>query len=255
MASLIIKKDKLEKGEYWLISGFPGIANVAKITVDYLIDKLNTELVLEAYSPLFPSFVLVSDKYLIETPKIKIYKVEGKDILILTGDSQPDSSIATNRLTLALLELLKNKGVKNILTLGGIGLSYEPEDPKVYIAGTHKTLVNEIAKKSKNIEINKNTNEVVGPIIGLAGTLVGYAPLYKIKGVTLLAETFSHPMYLGINGAYKLVNIIKDVFELDIDTKELEDELRKIREAKEKALKQLQSKFNITKEDVLRYFG
>lgn len=255
MASLIIKKDKIEKGEYWLLSGFPGIANVAKITVDYLIDKLKTKLVFEGYSSLFPSFVTVNEKSLVEPPSIRIYKVEDKPLLILTGTAQPDSSIATNRLTLKLLELFKEKGVKRIITFGGIGLSYEPDDPKVYIAGTNKTFIEEIVKKVKNIEINRNAHEVVGPIIGLAGTLVGYSPLYKIKGAVLLAETFSHPLYLGISGAYKLVNIVKELFELDIDTKELEEELKKIKEAKEKALKQLQAKYNITKEDVLRYFG
>ena len=54
-----------------LIEGLPGVGNVGKIAVDFLIDKFEPTTVCEIYSTSFPHSVFVNDNNLIEMPVVK----------------------------------------------------------------------------------------------------------------------------------------------------------------------------------------
>ncbi len=252
----LVLKDELEKGDYITISGFPGVANVAKIAVDYLIDKLETEKVAEFYSDSLPAFATINENNELEPRKIELYKVKDKNLLLLTGNAQPVSSQGTNVVSRKLLRYLSKKGTKKIIAFSGIGLNVEPDDPKVYVAATDPKEAEEISKKVKVVEVRLKAYESVSMIFGLAGTLPALAPMYKMKGISLMAETLASPWYLGVLGAYKLILVVNELFNLNLDMKEIEEEVKKIKEAKEEALKKMKSAFTETaKRDVLRYFG
>ena len=67
-----------------LIEGLPGIGNVGKITLDYLVDSLNAKPFLEIYSNRFPNSVFVNEYNLIDLPKITLYykKIKGKEFIL-----------------------------------------------------------------------------------------------------------------------------------------------------------------------------
>ena len=64
--------------------------------------------------------------------------------------------------------------------------------------------------------------------MGVSGLLVGLSKKKNIDSIALLAETYNHPMYLGINGAKEILKLINKKFELKLDLKKLDKESKKI---------------------------
>ena len=54
---------------------------------------------------------------------------------------------------------------------------------------------------------------------------MGLAEKRGIKGVALLAETFGHPIYLGIKGAKELLRVLENKFSFKIDLKKMSKEI------------------------------
>jgi len=76
-----------------LMIGLPGMANVGKIALDYLVSELNADLFATLNSDRGPAFSLISEDNLIVLPNIDIYhkKIEKKDFFFIVGDYQPIS--------------------------------------------------------------------------------------------------------------------------------------------------------------------
>ncbi|RME54815.1 hypothetical protein D6777_02595 [Candidatus Woesearchaeota archaeon] len=212
-----------------LIEGLPGIGNVGKVAVDFIIDSLKAKKVIEIYSYHFPHSVFINEKNMVELPVIEIYhkKVGKKDFLFLAGDVQPVDEYSCYKFCDLVLDILEEYGGKEVITLGGIGLQTVPNKPKVYVTGTKWDFVKTFRGASNKIY------GVVGPIVGVSGVLLGLAKLRKIPSASLLAQTFGHPAYLGIKGARETLKILDkkyklklDISQLDEEIEELEDELK-----------------------------
>lgn len=229
----IIKTKDVKMEKPILIEGLPGIGNVGKIAVDFMIENLKAKKIYEIYSNKYPHAVFVNEKNLIETPRIDIYhkKVGEKDILFLVGDIQPIDEEACYTFCNELLDLFKNLKGEEIITLGGIGLQRIPENPQVYCTGNSKKII----QKYKTKRLNQNIYGVVGPIIGVTGLLVGLSTRKKIPAIALLAETLGHPTYLGIKGAREILELLNEKLKLKLDLKRLDEEITEIeREIKTK---------------------
>ena len=55
-----------------LIEGLPGMGNVGKITVDFMVESLKAEKFMEIKSGVFPNSVFVNEENLVELPKIEL---------------------------------------------------------------------------------------------------------------------------------------------------------------------------------------
>lgn len=211
------------------IEGLPGIGNVGKITVDYLIDELKAKKLYSFFSYTFPHSVFVNEHNLVELPSISMYyvKTKGKarDYLFLAGDIQPTDETSSYMFCEIILEMLKEAGCKEIVTIGGIGLIDIPKEPGLYCTANSKDIIKRFQKHGK---INNKIYGVIGPIIGVTGVLVGMAQEYDIEAISLLAETFGHPMHLGIKGSREILKVLKRRFRLSINLKHLDSEVAKI---------------------------
>jgi uncharacterized protein len=214
-----------------LIEGLPGIGNVGKVAVDFLIDELEANLLYEFHSYSFPHSIFVNEKNLVEMPKISMHLVKRKgkkrDILFLSGDIQPIDEKSCYLFVEEILNICKNLGCNEVIALGGIGLSDIPEEPKIFITGNTKKQINEF---KKGLKIYDKLYGLVGPIVGVSGLICGMAPEKKIDSIILLAETHGHPMYLGIKGAQELLKVLDNKFNLKINILELENEVKGIEE-------------------------
>ena len=209
-----------------LIEGLPGIGNVGKITLDYIVDSLNAQAFLEIYSHKFPNSVFVNEDNLIDLPRITFYykKIKEKEFIFLGGDVQPVDEIGSYEFCHEVLKLFKKFNGKKIITLAGIGLPKIPNNPKVYATGNSK----EIMKFFNDKRINNEIFGTVGPIIGVTGLLIGLAKEYEIDAICLLSQTFGHPNYLGIKGARELLKVLDSKFKFDLDFGSLEKEIKEI---------------------------
>lgn len=209
-----------------LIEGLPGIGNVGKIAVDFMIDSLNAKKLMEITSYNFPHCVFVNEENLVELPTIELYykNIKNNTYLFLSGDIQPIDEQSCYSFCEKILDLFqKNKG-KEIITLGGLAIEKIPEKPEIYCAGSNTKTLNKYFKKRKNL---------VGPIIGVSGLLTGLAKRRKLNAISLLAETYGHPTYLGVKSAKELLNFLNSklklkmkISELDKDIKEIESEFK-----------------------------
>ncbi|MCX6710278.1 MAG: PAC2 family protein [Candidatus Woesearchaeota archaeon] len=211
-----------------LVEGLPGIGNVGKIAVDFIVEELKPDKVYEIFSDSFPHSVFVNEKNLVELPSVRIYAKkmkDGRDLLFLAGDVQPVDEASSYEFAEKILDIFDKMGGSEIITLGGIGLSEAPESPKVFCTGNSKEL---IEKYKKGTEIECKLYGIVGPIIGAAGLLLGLSNKNKAPGIALLAETFGHPMYIGIKGAKEIVNILNKKLNLKIKTEKLDKDIKEL---------------------------
>ncbi|HJN56442.1 MAG: PAC2 family protein [Candidatus Woesearchaeota archaeon] len=220
------KRPKLSKP--LLIEGLPGIGNVGKVAVDFLIDELKAKKLYEITSYTFPHSVFVNEDNLVELPMIEVFykKFDGKrqDLLLLAGDVQPMDEVSNYEFSDRLLDMVQQFKGKEIITLGGIGLAEVPKKPKVYCTANNKKII----QKYKDGMINDKLYGVVGPIVGVSGLLVGLAKRRKIDAITFLAETYGHPMYLGIKGAREILKVLDKKLKLKIDLNRLDKEIKDI---------------------------
>lgn len=209
-----------------LIEGMPGIGNVGKIAEDFLIDDLKAKKAYDFFSYNFPHSVFVNENNLVELPRIEMYykKFNDKrnDLLLLGGDIQPVDSVACFEFCNAILEIVEKNKVKEIITLGGIGLQYIPKKPKVYCTGNSKEM---LKKYKEGIDVEDKIYGAVGPIIGVSGVLLGMAKRRNINAMTFLAETFGHPMHIGIKESQEILKILNKKLNLGLNLKKLETDI------------------------------
>jgi len=220
-----------------LIEGLPGIGNVGKIAVDFIVDNIGAKKMFEIHSDNFPHAVFVNEKNMVELPLIDIYhkKIGKNDILFLAGDIQPIDEPSCYDFCHQLIGLMEQNNCKEIITMGGIGLQKIPEKPVVYCTSNSK----EIIKKYKTNNLNNKIYGVVGPILGVSGLLVGLSKNKNIPAMALLAETFGHPNYLGIKGARAILMILNKKLNFGLELKELDDEITEIEKEIKTKTKQL----------------
>lgn len=205
---------KISAKNFYLIEGLPGMGNVGKIAIDFMIDNLKAEKVMEIYSYSFPHCVFVNENNLVELPSIKLYlkKFNNNSFLFLAGDIQPLDEISCYEFCNLILDLFEKYNGKEVITLGGIGHQQIPKNPKVYCTGNDKNMI-------KRYIINGVSNKihgVVGPIIGVSGLLLGTAQQRNIPAIALLAETYGHPTYLGMKGAREILKVLNKKFNLKL---------------------------------------
>jgi len=209
------------------IEGLPGIGNVGKIAVDFMIEEFKAVKLYSFFSYRFPHSVFINEQNLIEMPKLELYykKFNGKkrDLLLLAGDIQPIDEESCYTFCERILDIAKQYNCTEIITTGGIGLQSIPEKPRVYCTSNDARFLKEYTKK--DLPVEKNIFGVVGPIVGVSGIFLGLAKRRRVKGVALLAETFGHPMYLGIKGAKELLRVLEKKFNYGIDINRMSKEI------------------------------
>src|SRR3989338_7160595 len=80
------------------IEGLPGIGNVGKVAVDFLIDELKAKRLYEITSYSFPHSVFVNEDNLVELPIVEVFYRQSpgkRDLLLLVGDVQPVDEISS----------------------------------------------------------------------------------------------------------------------------------------------------------------
>lgn len=225
MTKFIIKqefKPKLDKPV--LVEGLPGIGNVARLSVDYLVDKLKAKKFMELFSDAFPNSVTINDDSTIKMFSIEFYhaKAGGRDLIFLSGDVQPTSDAESYALSEKVVEIAKGLGVKELITIGGIGLPEVPDKVKV-----HCVINDESLKKSlKGLKLVFDGSDTVRIILGATGLLLGIAQLKGLKGFSLLAETFNHSQHVGIKEAREVLKVLTKHLGFDLDFKEMNDEIK-----------------------------
>ncbi|MBW3011826.1 PAC2 family protein [Candidatus Woesearchaeota archaeon] len=238
-----------------LIEGLPGIGNVGKIAVDFMVENLKAKKVYDLFSYSLPHSVFIKENSLVELPKLEIYykKTKNQDLLLLAGDIQPVNEHGCYSFCEHVIDIAEKHGCREIVTIGGIGLDKPPQgEPKVYCAANSDSIVKDFSKKTK---IDCKSYGVVGPIVGATGILVGLSQKRKIPAIALLAETFAHPMYLGIKEARSVLKALEAKYNLGLKLQDLDKEIKDVEKEIMKKTKEMQSVTMRDTKEKLNYIG
>ena len=210
----VSKKPSLKKPI--LIEGFPGVGNVARIVVDFLIKKTKAKKYMEIYFYRFPNSAFLTEDHLIKLPKAEVYysKQKGRDFIFIVGDVQPGEEYASYKFSEAMLDAGEELGAKEIVTLGGISAKTDIPKPNVYGACTEKSYFPSL--KKAGVRFDRRGSII---IIGAAGLMLGLGQLRKMKGFALLADTSAEPGHVGTNAAREIITILVKYFILFVSVK------------------------------------
>ena len=238
----IISKPKARHGI--LIEGLPGIGNVGKIAVDYIMGQLKTENIVNFYSYAMPNSAIVDKDNLVKLPRLGIANF--KNFYFLFGDVQPLDEVASHEFANEVLKLCQDFKIRELITLGGIGMPALPESPKIYITGNNREAV---SRYSTSITRTKIAG-VVGPIFGLTGLLVALAERYNLNAVCYLVQSYAHPLHVGIKEAYELLKLLNSKLGLNLNLEKFQMDVKKLEREQKMKIKDLS---NIKKE--MSYIG
>ncbi len=213
-----------------LIEGLPGIGFVGKLVAELLVEELKAEKVAEIYSPHFPHHVIMSKTGVVRIMKNELYHVKRRkhDLLILVGEAQPVDTVGQYEVNELIIDYLKKKGGRFVVTIGGYGTGVITHDPRVFGAATEPELVQEYSEYG--IEFGKTK----GPIIGAAGLLLAIAKMKGLKGLCLMGET--HGGYVDAKAAKKVLGVLSRILKITVAT----DKLDKKAAENEKMLAQIE---------------
>lgn len=205
-----------------LIEGLPGLGLVGKITIRYLIKRLEAKKFAYLYSPHFPYYVLVNKKGSVRLLRGTFYywknKKEKNDIILFTGDSQSQTIEGQYEIAESMLNFSKKHKVKTIATIGGYRKEIK-EKPQVYVAATTQNLLDQAL--CAGAKVGKSGS----PIVGTAGLILGLAGFKKIEALCLLGETRGYmPDPLA---AKSVLEVLRSAFSFELDLDGLDEEIAK----------------------------
>lgn len=245
-----------------VVEGLPGIGNVGKVCVEYLVDKLKATELADLFCEHFPYHVFINSEDVIELPKNELFYYKNKsrkksasDLILLTGDVQSMTPHGHYETAEEILDFLtKNYKIKLMCTLGGFGGKVLPKQISVIGAVTEEKLV----KTYKPFGIKFEHGQRVGMILGASGLLLGLGRLRGIPGICLMGETISKPMFADTKSAQAVLKILTKILGIQIDMKDLEKQNKKMDHAISKAReieKRMLEKMNPTPNEEFRYIG
>ncbi len=217
MTSTVHFYEKPELHTPVLIEGLPGIGFVANIATLHLIQELNAKLFAEIRLSSFQDIAITAEDGKIRFPTNEFYFHKGRgegesDLIILYGNTQALTTVGQYELCGKILDLAKEFGCKEIVTLGGYRREEKITTPKLFCAASDTETLKEALGMGAEI--------MEGQIFGVAGLLVGLSKLWNIKGLCLLGETPG--FYPDAAASREVLKAVSKMLNLRIDTERLD---------------------------------
>jgi len=249
----VLKDISLDKPIF--IEALPGIGHVGKLAADHMIDELGATKFAEIHSPYFPPQVFVDENGIIENMinEFHYLKSQGKnerDFIILVGNAQGLSPEGQYELCDNILDFVKEYGVEEMYTLGGLAIGHPVEEPRVFGAATTIECIETL--KEAGIEIRSAD----GGIVGASGLLLGLGKLKNLNGACLMGETPGY--FIDAEAAESLLKKLAILLNIEINTDKLDERAEETRQMISKAQQMEQELINRnvgSGEDDLRYIG
>ena len=115
MKTFVREKEKVRLSKPALLGGFPGLGNVGKISITYLVRQLKAKKLADLYSPYLPHHVIVSSNGRVRLLRAQFYlwrnpEEGGRDLILLTSDSQAQGFEGQYDVVNKILEYAEQQG-------------------------------------------------------------------------------------------------------------------------------------------------
>ena len=250
----VLEKVRLKKPIF--VQGLPGIGNVGRVAAGYLVSELKMKKFAELYSRHFLPLVLLHNDAVANLLKCEFYYYRGKgrDIVILTGDSQSVTSDGHYEISEAIVNFIDSLGVKEAITMGGFAEGKEISQPRVIGAVNDKSLIKKYAKM--NIDFGKEHQ--IGTIVGASGLVVGLAGLKGIDALCLMGETMGMPIMTDPKAADAVLHVLVKLLGIKVDLSKLEKTIHEMEEKitrTDEVHKKMMAELGKPKDENIRYIG
>ena len=138
--------------------------------------------------------------------------LSSKDLILLTGDSQPVVPGSEYILSEQILDLITKFKISNIYSLASYVTGTFVNDPKIFGTATNP----EIIKSFRSFNISTLDN---GNITGMNGLILGLGKLRGIEGICLLGETSGY--VIDAKASKNLLEILNNVLGIHINMDEM----------------------------------
>lgn len=138
--------------------------------------------------------------------------LSSKDLILLTGDSQPVVPGSEYVLSEQILDLITKFKISNIYSLASYVTGTFVNDPKIYGTATNPEMVKSF--RSFNISTLDNGN-----ITGMNGLILGLGKLRGIEGICLLGETSGY--VIDAKASKNLLEILNKILGIKINMDEI----------------------------------
>ncbi|MFX1295764.1 MAG: PAC2 family protein [Promethearchaeota archaeon] len=210
-----------------VLVGMPGIALVGKLAILTTINSLKCDLYAELYYHDFPPHVIINQAK-INMPKIVIYTKKlpenEHDLIVITGDYQPTSSLGIYALSDYICKLCQKFNTHLIVSMGAFVPESMGDKRKVYISSTQQKWIDFFLESStKSTVILKG-----GYISGANGIIPAWSAIhYDIPGVCILADTMPL-LQIDPTASKELTRVLNDLFKLEIKEQLLDQRIEEI---------------------------
>lgn len=235
-----------------------GLGNVARIIGERIIKTYKPKLIGKIIAYAFPNLYFINKKGRIRNVyEIKLYGFEDNDKYLVLYGMQPgiieDPGLSLKEqydLSYGILKRIKKLGVKELITMGGVGVDIEPENPKVFMFHNKYFDKNRVLEKIKDIGIFSNNN-----VSGMSGMFVLMAEYFKIPAYGLLVETYATNQIPGYIGSAKLIEYLNQLYNFKLVADELKEKGMKVREEIKDRIDKLKQQEGEKKKETFSYFG
>ncbi len=140
------------------------------------------------------------------------YPLSSKDLILLTGDSQPVVPGSEYVLSEQILDLITKFKISNIFSLASYVTGTFVNEPKIYGTATNPDIV----KSFRSFDISTLDN---GNITGMNGLILGLGKLRGIEGTCLLGETSGY--VIDAKASKNLLEILNKILGIKINMDEM----------------------------------
>jgi uncharacterized protein len=223
-----------------LIAAWPGMGMLARMSTDYLIQKLDAKQFAEIRSPSNDIYFKEGMGKLSEY-KHRFYYIKRKqgDLIICGGEIQPQSLSEIHELAKKVLDVAEEFDAKRVYTFAAVP---NPHDVKPQVFG----VVNqpELGEFLKENGVQLASGD--GRITGLNGLLIGVAKQRGMEGICLLCEI----RYLDIpqpRSVQAVLSTLMKILDLKVDLSELEQQADKMEQKLEEIMERRAPEANKSK--------
>ena len=235
----IISKSLPSNGAVLL--GFPGSGLVGTIALQYMVEKLEFELVGSMTSRYFPPLAMMN-KGLINDP-VRIYSkdIDGMNIVAVVADI-PIAPPICYEIASALIAWLEPFKPKEVLTIAGI-VTNEPEKRVFGVATTPDALT-----RIQDITLVLP----IGSISGIASSILTECKSRNIPAYGLLGETVNAP---DPRSSAATIEVLNKMYNLALDVKPLIEQAVEIEQTMGKLAEEVQQSADTSPKKDLPMYG
>ncbi|MFO8050813.1 MAG: PAC2 family protein [Thermoplasmatota archaeon] len=246
----------MDLSEATALVSFPTVGMIGTIVSNYLVRKMDLELIGEFTSDEFPPVVIIHEGQPIQPVRIyggfiKDPEGEKKEKVAVVMSEMPLQRGQFSPFAKKVIDWCKEKGVEEIITLEGINTDREfdgDDNIKVYSVGS-------LSKMDDMIERLPVQHMEDGMISGLSGSLLYHGKGKRMPVLCFLTEAYNQ--FPDSRSAAATIRVLNELFtDVRIDPQPLIEDAEKIEEQVKKAMKQISPKTpQETSSDNLRMYG